>query len=166
MFYNITYYTCLTLFFRVMNTAVQCIHKSINPITAKTLITHVQILVPCTTCDVVIKNVSDHYNWLQKPQELTIGKGAKAHMSQRPKWPELIPVYVLSIKHLPRSIATPTWMGCYSNARLPPSSISPGPMIYTPGWIHRQSGVKFHVSRNNATGEAWIPDLQIRNWRC
>lgn len=46
--------TCLTLFFKVMNTAVQCIHKSINPITAKTLVTHVQILVPRTTCDVVI----------------------------------------------------------------------------------------------------------------
>lgn len=43
MFYNITYYTCLTLFFRVMNTAVQCRHKSINPIIAKTLITHVYL---------------------------------------------------------------------------------------------------------------------------
>ena len=37
--------------------------------------------------------VYGHYiNFLEKPQELTIGKGAKVHMRQRPKRPELIPV--------------------------------------------------------------------------
>ena len=37
-------------------------------------------------------------------------KKVKAHMSQRPKWPELICVSL--VWSMPRSITTPPWMGC------------------------------------------------------
>ena len=47
-----------------------------------------------------------------KPTTCTLypGKKVKEHMSQRPKWPKLIRVSL--VWSMPRSIATPPWMGC------------------------------------------------------
>ena len=70
-------------------------------------------------------------------------KNVKVHTSQRPKWPELIPVSLEWSK--PRSIATPPgwdtspsqgcffFCFCFFHRRVTPNSISLV-SIYTPGW--------------------------------
>ena len=69
--------------------------------------------------------------------EKAVAKKEKAHTSQRPKRPELIPVFI-SMKHLGVLLlpyppaSSPPLTGCEFIAGLPPSSMSPEP-IYTPG---------------------------------
>ena len=57
---------------------------------------------------------------------------------------------VLSMKHLPRSIPTPTWTGCYSNAWLPPSKYITGNYdLYT--WVNGQT----KWSKGSCLGKQW-----------